>query len=146
MFHAAKKRRPLGGVSFIYALRLCVQIYNDVPRCARRLGRRRLIDRRHNRRCCGLVHHVTGARHAMHLAMARLSRCAFLASSDSENANVECFSSDAETTPIDVPGCELLYSFVQTLHKSNFISSLHRGISGSVSRLGSVLTFQCDSW
>ncbi|OAX43484.1 hypothetical protein K503DRAFT_847149 [Rhizopogon vinicolor AM-OR11-026] len=29
---------------------------------------------------------------------------AFLASSDSENANVECFSSDAETTPIDIPG------------------------------------------
>ncbi|KAG1907173.1 uncharacterized protein F5891DRAFT_1000372 [Suillus fuscotomentosus] len=29
---------------------------------------------------------------------------AFLASSDSENANVECYSSDAETSPIDVPG------------------------------------------
>jgi len=29
---------------------------------------------------------------------------AFLASSDSENANVECFSSDAETDPIDIPG------------------------------------------
>ncbi|KAJ8595982.1 hypothetical protein M405DRAFT_806217 [Rhizopogon salebrosus TDB-379] len=29
---------------------------------------------------------------------------AFLASSDSENANVECFSSDTETEPIDVPG------------------------------------------
>jgi hypothetical protein len=34
------------------------------------LSRRRLIDRRHNRRCGGLVHHVTGSRHAMHLAMA----------------------------------------------------------------------------
>lgn len=29
---------------------------------------------------------------------------AFLASSDSENANVECFSSDAQTDPIDMPG------------------------------------------
>lgn len=29
---------------------------------------------------------------------------AFLASSDSENANVECFSSDAQTDPIDIPG------------------------------------------
>lgn len=48
---------------------------------------------------------------------------AFVASSDSEMADVECFSSsDADAEPIDIPGCEFDFLTARALVSNLFHS------------------------
>lgn len=70
---------------------------------------------------------------------------AFVASSDSEMADVECFSSsDADAEPIDIPGCKCNRPTSDTL-ASDPLHSQHGDLPRSVPRLGGVLLLQHDS-
>ena len=65
---------------------------------------------------------------------------AFLASSDSENADVECYSSVDGSELVDVAGCMFLTSFTPEVAANSF--SLYRHVSSTVSCPRGILLVQ----
>jgi hypothetical protein len=74
-------------------------------------------------------------------AYRRTALGAFLASSDSETASVECFVSESDLTPID-GGCE---SFFASPHRDFTLRmrSFDRNLPSTVPSSRSIFTFQC---